>query len=255
MGFVGWMLATHDFARSVEVTTAVLIVTCPCAFGIATPLAYDLAQAGLRRAGLFVRSAGFLDRARAGAHRRLRQDGHADERHPPRSRPGVARERSTPRARSVLASMTAASTHPKSLAVHRALDELGAVAEPARCNHGDAGPGTLSRRRRRSTTASARRRGSPRERRRPVDVVFGANGRILADLSTEESLRPDAEERGSRAPRASGYDVWLLSGDDSARVAQTARAAGIREDHAIGGASAAGKGSVGRRPRPWRPPR
>ncbi|MEO8875448.1 MAG: heavy metal translocating P-type ATPase, partial [Polyangiaceae bacterium] len=63
VGFVAWMIRTHDLARSLEVTTAVLIVTCPCAFGIAMPLAYDLAQSALRRSGLYVRSAGFIDRA------------------------------------------------------------------------------------------------------------------------------------------------------------------------------------------------
>jgi Cu2+-exporting ATPase len=35
--------------------------------------------------------------------------------------------------------------------------------------------------------------------------------------------------------------VWLLSGDEPARVAQTARVVGIEDDHAIGGESAAGK--------------
>jgi len=44
--------------RALEVATAVLVVTCPCALGIATPLAYELVQSGLRRAGLFVRSFG-----------------------------------------------------------------------------------------------------------------------------------------------------------------------------------------------------
>ena len=64
-GFVGWLTATGDLGRALRVTTAVLIVTCPCAFGIAAPLAYELVQAGLRRRGLFVRRAAFLDRARA----------------------------------------------------------------------------------------------------------------------------------------------------------------------------------------------
>ena len=59
----GWLIATGDVPRTLDVVAAVLIVTCPCAFGIATPLAYELAQGGLRRAGLFVRTPGFLDRA------------------------------------------------------------------------------------------------------------------------------------------------------------------------------------------------
>src|SRR5262249_44983327 len=57
------LLAGRSAGQALHVTAAVLILTCPCAFGIATPLAYELVQAGLRRKGLFVRSAGFLDRA------------------------------------------------------------------------------------------------------------------------------------------------------------------------------------------------
>jgi Cu2+-exporting ATPase len=51
--------------RATEVAVAVLVVTCPCALGIATPLAYELAQARLRRRGLFVRTPSFFDRALA----------------------------------------------------------------------------------------------------------------------------------------------------------------------------------------------
>jgi len=42
----------------------VLVVTCPCAFGIAAPLAYELVLTQLRRAGIFVRVGDFLDRVR-----------------------------------------------------------------------------------------------------------------------------------------------------------------------------------------------
>ena len=42
-------------------TTAVLVVTCPCALGLAMPLAFDLALARLRRAGVFVREGNLLD--------------------------------------------------------------------------------------------------------------------------------------------------------------------------------------------------
>ena len=56
-GFAGWILVTHDLARTLDVVAGVLIVTCPCAFGIAVPLAYELAQARLRRVGLFGHSA------------------------------------------------------------------------------------------------------------------------------------------------------------------------------------------------------
>ena len=61
-------------------------------------------------------------------------------------------------------------------------------------------------------------------------------------IVTEEELRPDAE-REVAALASSGYDVWLLSGDDSARTAAAARAAGIAGDHAIGARSAQEKAS------------
>src|SRR6202034_3004839 len=42
VGFFGWLALAHDVGRAIGVATAVLIVTCPCSFGIATPIAYDL---------------------------------------------------------------------------------------------------------------------------------------------------------------------------------------------------------------------
>ena len=123
VGFSAWMIATHDLARSLEVTTAVLVVTCPCAFGIATPLAYDLAMAGLRRAGLFVRTPSFLDRA---AHVRtvvFDKTGTLTS--------GALRVRSPSifaslpeEARSALHDLAAATWHPKSAAVLRALADV-----------------------------------------------------------------------------------------------------------------------------------
>ena len=74
----------RDPHRAVDVTVALLVVTCPCAIGIAGPLAYELTLARLRRRGVFVRSGDLLDqliRVRTGA---LRQDRHADPR-PPRA--------------------------------------------------------------------------------------------------------------------------------------------------------------------------
>ena len=238
LGFVGWIAATHDFARALEVTTAVLIVTCPCAFGIATPLAYDLVQAGLRRAGLFVRSAGFLDRAE-----QVRQvvfdktgtvtNGALDV----TDVAPLAALDSTFRA--TLAGMVAVSSHPKSVALQRALAGLEQPLVPARRVEEIAGAGLSL-----SEGGVEYRVGAPAwvapGAAASGDVAFGADGRLLACVSTVESLRPDAR-REVAALRTSGYDVWLLSGDEPARVAQTARVVGIREDRAVGGESAEGK--------------
>ena len=50
LGFLLWLPV--GTLRALEVTVAILVVTCPCALGVATPLAYELVQAQLRRRGL-----------------------------------------------------------------------------------------------------------------------------------------------------------------------------------------------------------
>ncbi|QQR88613.1 MAG: cation-translocating P-type ATPase [Myxococcales bacterium] len=65
---LSWLVLGANVYRALEITTSVLIVSCPCAFGIATPLAYQLVYAGLRRAGIFVRRLDFIERVRAVKH-------------------------------------------------------------------------------------------------------------------------------------------------------------------------------------------
>ncbi len=48
--------------RGLSVATALLVVTCPCALGLALPLADELGLAALRRRGVFVRRGGFFAR-------------------------------------------------------------------------------------------------------------------------------------------------------------------------------------------------
>ncbi|HEY2518250.1 MAG TPA: heavy metal translocating P-type ATPase metal-binding domain-containing protein [Polyangiaceae bacterium] len=237
-GFVGWFMMTGDLSRSIAVATAVLVVTCPCSFGIATPLAYDLVQAGLRRAGLFVRSAGFLDRAE-----QIRQvvfDKTGTLTSGALHLRGVEPlERLAPAERHVLSGMVGVSSHPKSVAVQRALADLEVPLALLPGVHEVPGKGLVC-----VESAVEYRLGAPAwaapDSASVGDLAFAANGRLLASLETEEALRPDAV-REVRALREAGYDVWLLSGDDSARATQTARVVGIPESHAVGGASAEAK--------------
>lgn len=52
---VAWTVATGDAPRALAVALSVLVVSCPCAIGLALPLADEMAVAALRRAGVFVR--------------------------------------------------------------------------------------------------------------------------------------------------------------------------------------------------------
>jgi Cu2+-exporting ATPase len=243
-GGVGWYATTHDLVRSVGVVTAVLIVTCPCAFGLATPLAYDLAQARLRRAGLYVRAPGFLDRATA--VRTVVFDKTGTVTLAAVSLTDPERVRSLPDdARSALAHMVARTHHPKAAAVRAALvDSDAASTAPAAPATGTVTewPGLGIELLRDGVWyrlgAPAWAATAPYEA--GADLVFAADGVAIAALRCVETLRDDASSEVA-ALRGEGYDVWLLSGDDPSRVRDVAARCGLPPDRAVGGATPQGK--------------
>ena len=56
-GSMTWLLVTGDLLKTTQVLISVLIVSCPCALGIALPMCDEFANARLRRSGLFIKSA------------------------------------------------------------------------------------------------------------------------------------------------------------------------------------------------------
>jgi Cu2+-exporting ATPase len=221
----------------------VLIVTCPCAFGIAAPLAYEMVQAGLRRAGLFVRRASFLDRARDVRRVIFDKTGTLTTGTLMIANP-AALDALTDEQRHALYDLVARSGHPKSAAVREALrgyvvtlDERAHVVERAGCglelvregNHWRVGKSGW-------VGGSA----SDGDEDGAVDIAFGVNGQVLAGLVTTERLRQDAQREVSELT-ADGYEVWLLSGDAQARVDAVGDACGIAVERAIGEQTPGGK--------------
>ncbi len=229
---LGWWLATRDAARALEIVTAVLVVTCPCAFGIAVPLGYELVQAGLRREGLFVRSPGFLDRVLSVKRVVFDKTGtittgalEVDDR---RVVDGLSGE-----ARTVLYNLVARSTHPKSAAIAAALEGISPpfLAELEVREIDGRGVETTWQGRTFRLGAPGFAGGDPSAR---ADVVFSVSGAPLASFVTRERVRPDAAA-DVRALQRDGLDVWILSGDAKERVHAVAAAVGVASDHAVSG--------------------
>ncbi len=245
LGFVFTLARGAGVGMAMDVTTAILVVTCPCAFGIATPLAYELAQSGLRRAGLYVRSPGFLDRATQVTRVVLDKTGTLTTgsliAHRVWASPGMSEVEM-----GVLFNMVARSTHPKSAAVKRALGggfpfrgEL-AVVEHAGLGLELHEHGVVYRFGALAWSAPAAVMLLPEGI--DADVAFSVDGVLRVAYRTVEQLRPNAAE-DVRALREAGYEVDLLSGDTELRVREAARIAGIADDHAFGARSPEGKAS------------
>jgi Cu2+-exporting ATPase len=225
-------VSTGDVSRALAIATAVLIVTCPCAFGIAAPLAYELVQAGLRRAGLYVRRPSFLDRARGVKRIVFDKTGTLTTGALRLTNPD-ALEALSPRALHVLYDLVARSGHPKSVALREALDGRGLVLDAHSRVVERAGNGVEM-----VEADGAWRLGEPTWVARGADrvagdVAFGVDGIRLAAFRTAERLRDDAANE-VRALAEDGIEVWLLSGDAQDRVDLASAATGIPAAHALG---------------------
>jgi Cu2+-exporting ATPase len=237
--FAGWLVATRDLARTLDVAAAVLIVTCPCAFGIATPLAYELAQAGLRRVGLFVRTPGFLDRARSVKRVVFDKTGTLTTGELVVTN-ATAIAALPEDVRSVLHALAVRSSHPKSRAVVAAMDRLGLTPafEPGRDVREIVGRGLELR-----DTEHVWRLGASSwalGEEAPAALVLARDSELVLRIDTAEELRPDAREEVLALSR-DGYEPFVLSGDGALATACVAVACGIPAEHAYGERSPEGK--------------
>lgn len=64
IGSAAWITTTGDILKATQVLISILIVSCPCALGVALPMCDEFATADLRRAGLFIKSAHIWERLR-----------------------------------------------------------------------------------------------------------------------------------------------------------------------------------------------
>jgi len=230
--------ALLDPSQALPVAIAVLVVTCPCAMGIATPLAFHMALAHLRNRGVFVRSKSLLDKVRVLRHVVFDKTGTVTF--------GGLRARSLgpvpANALPVLASMTASSNHPVSAAIFELLEDapiLDALKVEERVGEGLVAQysGAEWRLGSRSLSQLPEHDGDYRE------CVLTRDGELVVAFALEEDFRAGAAEEIA-ALKQRGLDVRLMSGDRPERVQAAARHLGLPEACAQGGMTPSDKAAA-----------
>jgi len=218
--------------RALAVAAALLVVTCPCAIGIAAPLAYELTHHRLRRAGFYVRAGDLLDRLLRVRKLLFDKTGTLTLGRLELAQP-AALDGLDDGERRVLFNLAVRSGHPASRAVAAALAPDGAGYDATAEIREIPGHGVEWRR-----PDGIWRLGLAEwaltNAKGAAGTVFGRDGRQILDLPTRELLRPDARrELAALADR--GYELWLVSGDAPQRVAAQAERLGIAPERALGG--------------------
>lgn len=218
LSFAGWMIAGAGWYHALVIAVSVLIITCPCALGLAVPVAQVVASGALMRAGIMVKDGSALERL-ASIDRALVDKTGTLTLGKLVPDPAVLRNL-PPDVAPVALALASHSRHPISRALAGALAAAGYRAIELERVEERAGAGVY-----------AVWRGQKVSLRRPesangVAVTLDIEGRPTWLIPFADRLRPDSTEALAQLGRL-GVETSILSGDNIASVAKLAHDTGL----------------------------
>ena len=221
---IGWLLADAGLYKALVTAIAVLIITCPCALGLAVPAVQVRAASVLMRRGILVKDGSALERLAQCDTVVLDKTGTLTLGRPvPAGRlplglsdlalaAGLAAHSSHPLSRALLAAARAEGVTPAALENIREHPGLGLEATDEGQTLRLGRPDWLGA----ATPADASL----------LSLAFRRGEAAPTLIPFEDPLRPDAEAAIQRL-KANGLDVRILSGDRDSAVAHVASLLGI----------------------------
>jgi len=198
----GWWLA-GDFTTGVIATVTVLIISCPCALGLATPMAVMVGAGAASKRGILIKSAMALETAGRATHVIFDKTGTLTTGAAAVTSVTSENGRDMNEVLRLAAAVESPSEHPVARAIARAAHErklsVPAVSE-FRAIPGEGVRGAVD-----GCTVTVIRDEHATAR---VEV----DGRIIGRIIVADGLRPDAKAAVAQL-RAMGLKVFMLSGD------------------------------------------
>ncbi|MCB1313297.1 MAG: cadmium-translocating P-type ATPase, partial [Sedimentitalea sp.] len=222
LSFVGWYLWSGDLRVALNIAAAVLIITCPCALGLAVPAVTTAASGRLFRRGLLIKDATALERLAEVDTVVFDKTGTLTA-----GTPELTNLGDFPRRDLALAlALAQASSHPLSVALARAASAAG--IKPAEVTDIVEVPGYGTEGRfqgRRLRLGRAAWVGAAQGARTAAWLSVG-DGAPPRAFHFADALRPGAAEAVA-ALKAAGKEVLLISGDTAGAVEEMAARLGI----------------------------
>lgn len=228
--FLAWMVVTGgDWHASIYTAIAVLIITCPCALGLAVPVVQVIGANRLMQRGIMMRDGTALERLAEIDTVFFDKTGTLTL-----GEPSVAHADAVAgKTASIIKAMAASSTHPSS----RALDAHLLETKPALLENLRELPGLGIEALHKGETVRLGNRKWVSEIALGADqqddgagVAFARRGGKLSAFQLQDRLRPMAEET-VRQLKAAGLRIEILSGDHAQAVKAIADQLNIADAH------------------------
>ena len=239
LALVGWTLAGH-FPQGLMAFIAVLIISCPCALGVATPAALMVGVGKGADNGILIRGGEVLERAEKLSTVVFDKTGTITRGEPSVTEViafGAALEAEVLR---LAAAVESGSEHPLGAAIVRAARHREISLPPASGIQGIAGHGIQGTVAGRTVWLGNRRLFARQgiaieaaeatlvalEADGKTAMLVGADNRLLGIIAVADTVKPEADEAVA-ALKANGIQVVLLSGDNRRTAEAVARLVGI----------------------------
>lgn len=221
--FIGWMIFTADFHAAASAAITALIITCPCALGLAVPMVQVVASRGLFTRGIVVKNGEALERLYDADKVVFDKTGTLTLSQPALVNP----HRYSPDHLALARQMAIFSCHPYCRALVADIDNITQSASVA--IHDIPGQGLEM-----LLASDIYRLGRPSWALANADTLginggacaLSKNGQLLEAFTFRDKLRDDAIQTVSRL-NAMGLEVEVLSGDTSEAVEKLSQDLGI----------------------------
>jgi Cu2+-exporting ATPase/Cu+-exporting ATPase len=206
--FLLWFFKTGDIQRAITFSLAVMVISCPCAFGIAVPLAIMVGLIRAYQRGVLVKNPEAFEKKVDILL--MDKTGTLTE-----GKPKVKEVRSYGDYLDLAYSLSLKSNHPYSVAIREYCQSLGAKQLSLKDCREEVGVGVFCE-------------GYMLGKGKNGQTVLAQDGKVLAEFYFEESIKESAREVLEYFKRM-GIEVILVSGDDEERVKRVAERLNIEK--------------------------